>query len=279
MDLFNSINKPKEYQNWDSISKYSKFVAEPKYDGVRMLAEKDHAGNITLHREDSKIYNVQFPEVVKALENMPLNTVYDGELCILDESHTELHALTSDFSKMQQRVLLKDPLKIKLRAESMSASFMAFDCLTYAGVDVRSKPLTDRRDCIKQVLKVDQYDPEELLSQVQKNDMEGIVVKDPNGSYRKECFKFKYYIENDFKVIGIRSMTNPISSLELENEKGENVGAVNYQFSQPQYQTPEVAKKLIGMTVKVRHLFRKTGGNLKFPSLQEKDVILEILNK
>jgi ATP-dependent DNA ligase len=279
MELFNSVNKPKEYQDWKNISKYSKFVAEPKYDGYRMLAEKDEFGNITLHRENENIYNESFPEVIKALENMPLNTVYDGELCILDKSHNELHALTSDFSIMQQRGKLKDSFRIKLLSEKSPASFMAFDCMKFNGQDVRSETLTKRREYFKGVNIVQQYDPEELLSQVMKNEMEGIVVKDPNGKYNKECFKFKYYIENDFKIIKVNEKSNPISSLELENQAGESVGAVNYQFNAPQYQTPEIARKLVGMTVCVRHLYKKTGGNLKFPSLQKKDQILRILDQ
>ena len=278
MEYYNYVNKPKEHREWKQISKFSKYVAEPKYDGIRMLAEKIN-GQITIHREDSNIKNMQFPEVITALANMPDNTIYDGELCILDKSSNELNPLRADFLKIGRRNLLKDQFKIKLLSKETPATFMAFDCLKFNGVDVMQETLEKRRTRIfgEGISKVEQYNPDELLSMIQKNDMEGIVVKDPNGKYSKEWFKFKNYIETDYKVVGINSLENPISSLKLENEKGEDVGSVNWQFRNPEQQSKECAEALIGMTVTVRHSKEKSGGKLRFPVLCKKDQILRVL--
>lgn len=284
MESYDLINKPKEYKSWDSISKYSDkgFIAEPKYDGVRMLAEKKD-DIVTLHREDSNIKNLQFPEVIKSLEScMTNNTIIDGELCILDKSHNELNSLRAEFSSIQKRILVKNSTKISLLSEKFPATFMAFDVLKFKGVDVTMKTLNERREFIDHneigVKKVDQYDPEELLAQIQKYDMEGIVVKNPNAQYNEEWFKFKNYVETDFKVVGINSLEHNISSLELQNFKGESMGAVNWQFYEPEYQTNEIAKKLIGMTVSVRHMITSKG-KPRFPILTKKDKILKVLKE
>lgn len=277
MEYYSIVNKPKEYKSWDSISKYSKFVAEPKYDGIRMLAEKKN-GEITIHREDHNIKNVQFPEVIKALENMPDNTVYDGELCVLDKTTSDELSLRAEFSSMQSRHLVKDPLTIKLRSEALPATFVCFDVLKYQGLDVRAETLTKRRSLIRNVVKIQQYSPESLLQRVDVNDMEGIVVKDPLGKYGKEWFKFKNYVEKKYKVIGINSLEHNISSLELaEINDTESVGAVNWQFYKPEQQTDIVKEALIGKVVDVRHMSRKKNEKLRFPSLQKKDMILKVI--
>lgn len=282
---FKSINRPDEYKNWDSISKYSKFIAEPKYDGVRMLAEKKD-GILTIHRESTNIKNLQFPEVLAQLDDMPDNTIFDGELCILDESPKsyldELNylPLVADFSKMQKRITLKNETKIKLLSERTPAKFIAFDCPTFKGIDIRTKPLTERRQKIEEwssEFSPAWFKPEELISMIEKFNMEGLVVKDPNAQYGKTWHKFKNYVENDYVVIGINSLDHNISSLELAKiGTTESIGSVNWQFYEPENQTDLVKKSLIGKVVNVRHMITSKG-KLRFPSLQKKDKILKVI--
>ncbi|MBT3761072.1 MAG: hypothetical protein HOF89_00575, partial [Candidatus Nitrosopelagicus sp.] len=214
----------KEESNWDKISNYSNFIAEPKYDGVRMLAQKEN-GIIKIHRGLDNVKNDQFPEVLKQLSNMPDNTMYDGELCILDNPNDEL--LKADFSAIQKRILLKEPRKIDFLSNKNPAIFMAFDCLIKNGIDIRKNPLLQRKQQIENCIKTLEYKPDELLQMIQKNDMEGIVIKDPNGIGNKSWVKFKNWIEATYKVIGTNSLSQNISSLELENLQGIAVGSVN----------------------------------------------------
>jgi ATP-dependent DNA ligase len=275
---FNLVNKPNEYKSWDKISHYTKFIAEPKYDGVRMLAEKKD-GKLTIHRGMDNTKNYQFPEVIPQLANMPDNTIFDGELCIMDKTNP----LRADFSKMQKRVNLKDSIKIKHLAESTPATFMAFDCLKYKGQDMTQFPLLKRKSVLQDFPHTIEYVPEELLHMIEKNNMEGIVVKDPNGTYNSEWIKFKNYIETDYKIIGVNSLDHNISSLELakiEEESGRTteipMGSVNWQFYEPEFQTNEIKQKLIGLMVTVRHM-TTSQGKVRFPSLQNKDKILRVL--
>lgn len=263
----------KEESNWDKISNYSNFIAEPKYDGVRMLAQKEN-GIIKIHRGLDNVKNDQFPEVLKQLSNMPDNTMYDGELCILDNPNDEL--LKADFSAIQKRILLKEPRKIDFLSNKNPAIFMAFDCLIKNGIDIRKNPLLQRKQQIENCIKTLEYKPDELLQMIQKNEMEGIVLKDPNGISNTNWVKFKNWVETTYKVIGTNSLSQNISSLELENDKGIAVGSVNYQFNEPELQTDEVKQKLIGSYVEVRSMFTSKG-KIRFPSLQQKDKLIKFL--
>ena len=141
----------KEESNWDKISNYSNFIAEPKFDGIRMLAQKEN-GIIKIHRGLDNVKNDQFPEVLKQLSNMPDNTMYDGELCILNNSSDEL--LSADFSAIQKRNLLKDSRKIDFLSAKNPATFMAFDCLIKNGVEIfNQKPLSYRKQQIENCIK------------------------------------------------------------------------------------------------------------------------------
>ena len=262
-----------EESNWDNISKFPTYIAEPKFDGVRVLAQKMD-GIIKIHRGLDNVKNDQFPEVLKQLSNMPDNTMYDGELCILNNSSDEL--LSADFSAIQKRILLKEPRKIDFLSAKNPAKFMAFDCLIRNGVDIRGKPLLQRKQQIENCIKTLEYKPDELLQMIQKNDMEGIVIKDPNGIGNKGWVKFKNWIEATYKVIGTNSLSQNISSLELENLQGIAVGKVNYQFNEPELQTDQIKEKLIGSLVEVRSMFTSKG-KVRFPSLQKKDKLIKFL--
>jgi ATP-dependent DNA ligase len=263
----------KEESNWDKISNYSNFIAEPKYDGVRLLAQKEN-GIIKIHRGLDNVKNDQFPEVLKQLANMPDNTLYDGELCILDNPNDEL--LKADFSAIQKRILLKEPRKINFLSNKNPATFMAFDCLIKNGIDIRKNPLLQRKQQIENCIKTLEYKPDELLQMIQKNEMEGIVLKDPNGISNTNWVKFKNWVEATYKVIGTNSLSQNISSLELENDKGIAVGSVNYQFNEPELQTDQIKEKLIGSYVEVRSMFTSKG-KVRFPSLQQKDKLIKFL--
>jgi ATP-dependent DNA ligase len=271
---FSSINKPTDNPDWNSIGKYDKFIAEPKFDGVRMLAEKKD-GILTIHRESDKIKNSQFPEILGQFENMPDNTIYDGELCILsDYANTSYKVLSAEFSEMQKRINLKNDIKINFLAGKRPSVFMAFDCVKYKNTDIREFPLHKRRSLIDSQFKVQQYNPEELLAMVEKNNMEGIVVKDPNGTYNSSWLKFKNFLEKKFKVVKINSADRNIASLEVVDENGKEMGSVNWTLP---YQSDEIAKRLIGMTVDIRHM-ETSKGKLRFPSLQNKDQIIKVLD-
>jgi len=270
-----------EESDWDSISKskFSKFHAEAKFDGIRMLAQKID-GKIKIHRGLDNVKNEQFPEVLKQLSDMPDNTLYDGELCILNPND---ELLSADFSAIQKRNLLKDSRKIDFLSNKNPATFMAFDCLMKNGVEIfYQKPLSYRKQQIENCIKTLEYKPNELMQMIQKNEMEGIVIKDPNGIGNKSWVKFKNWVETTYKIIGtkglLQGLSQNISCLELEDLQGNAVGHVNYTFNEPEMQTDQIKQKLIGSYVEVRSMFTSKG-KVRFPSIRpnEKDKLIKFL--
>lgn len=263
------VNKPIK-MSWDSYSNLSKsFLAEPKLDGMRIQIVKDD--KLRLLRENGVDKTKQFPEVFSQINNLPDDTILDGEICILENEYV------ADFQKLQTRSTTDD-LKIKLLSQKSPATFVAFDILKYEGENLEQFPLHLRKEYLKNIdqiinlnklnnLKViKQYEPQELKTQIELLEhAEGIVLKDPDSPYDSKWLKYRKYLESDLKVVGVTSNKRLISALELENSKGESVGKVNYT-GYPQ--TNEWKNKVIGMTAVVQHMQTKDG-KVRFPVLKE----------
>jgi len=263
------VNKPIK-MSWDSYSNLSKtFLAEPKLDGMRIQIVKDD--KLRLLRENGVDKTKQFPEVFSQINNLPDDTILDGEICILENEYV------ADFQKLQTRSTT-DNLKIKLLSKKIPATFVAFDILKYEGENLEQFPLHVRKEYLKNIdqiinlnklnnLKViQQYEPLKLKTQIELLEhAEGIVLKDPDSVYDSKWLKYRKYLESDLKVVGVTSNKRLISALELENSKGENVGKVNYT-GYPQ--TNEMKNKVIGMTAVVQHMQTKDG-KVRFPVLKE----------
>src|SRR5215210_8453435 len=86
------------------------WIAEPKYDGLRVLSRFD-GEELTLISRNGKSQNVQFPDVVEALGRaLDKPAVLDGEVVCFDA------AGRSSFRALQQRFHLLDAGEIRDRA-------------------------------------------------------------------------------------------------------------------------------------------------------------------
>lgn len=258
------VNKPIK-MNWNSYSNYPTFFAEPKLDGMRATLYKDSNGKITLVNDHDNDKTKNFPEIIN---NVPFDlaneTILDGEICILKDS------FVADFEAVLTRQTTND-LRIKLLSQKIPATFVAFDILKFKDQDLTKLKLSDRKDYLESNIKdtfnlkvIKSFDPTELKNILRK-DMEGIILKDPNSTYDKTWLKFRQYLQNDFKVVGVTSEKKLISALELENSKGEYVGRVNYT-KYPQ--TIEWKNKVVGMTAVVDSMFTNKG-KVRFAVLKE----------
>jgi ATP-dependent DNA ligase len=57
---------------------------EPKLDGYRCLAAKS-TGRVVLWSRRGNLFTGRFPEIARACDNLPLNTVIDGEVVAIDQ--------------------------------------------------------------------------------------------------------------------------------------------------------------------------------------------------
>src|ERR1700674_1129959 len=110
---------------------------EPKWDGFRTLVFRD-GDEILLQSRDEKPMNRYFPELVAPLAGaLPRRCVVDGEIVIVGPGGLDFEALLLRIHPAASRV--------KLLAERMPASFVAWDLLALGDDDLRETPLELRR--------------------------------------------------------------------------------------------------------------------------------------
>jgi bifunctional non-homologous end joining protein LigD len=111
------------------------WVFEMKWDGFRLVA-KIGGGNASLYSRNGNEVTRRYAPVAEALHVIKRNAVIDGELVALDAKGR---------SRFQ---LLQNALKGKARLR-----YYVFDLLFLDGRDLRGKPLIERKDCLRAVLR------------------------------------------------------------------------------------------------------------------------------
>ena len=116
--------------------------AEWKWDGIRAQAIR-REGKIFIWTRGEELATDKFPELHDFLNELPDGTVLDGEaICFAD-------GRPMPFNVLQTRIGRKN-LSKKILTESPMA-FIAYDCLEFAGDDIRSMPLRHRRLVLEQL--------------------------------------------------------------------------------------------------------------------------------
>jgi ATP-dependent DNA ligase len=119
---------------------------EPKWDGFRSVIFRE-GDEVEIGSRNERPMTRYFPEVVAAvLANFPARAVIDGEIVIADTARNRL-----DFEALGQRIHPAES-RVRLLAEQTPASFIAFDPLALDDVDLRERPLTERREQLERVL-------------------------------------------------------------------------------------------------------------------------------
>jgi ATP-dependent DNA ligase len=70
-----AVREPPDGDDW---------TYEPKLDGYRCLAAKN-TGRVVLWSRRGNSFTARFPEIARACENLPSNTLIDGEVIAIDE--------------------------------------------------------------------------------------------------------------------------------------------------------------------------------------------------
>lgn len=112
---------------------------EIKYDGYRMLATTGSAPR--LKSKNGADATKWFPELVRALADLPAGHIIDGEVCVLDDIGR------SDFERLQARARRRgwyrgaDPV-----------AYCVFDLLVGKGKDLMGQPIERRRAALRKLL-------------------------------------------------------------------------------------------------------------------------------
>jgi bifunctional non-homologous end joining protein LigD len=105
---------------------------ELKLDGFRAVGRKS-GRSAQLWSRNHKDFSRRFPEVLNALQELPGDTVIDGEVVALDQNGKPSFSLLQGFGKVAGIVLY------------------TFDLLMLQGKDIRSWPLEKRRERLHEI--------------------------------------------------------------------------------------------------------------------------------
>jgi bifunctional non-homologous end joining protein LigD len=187
------VEKPPATGDW---------IYELKFDGIRLIAAKNHEKASLLSR-NQKDLSVGFPEIVDAVKSLSaVECVLDGEVVALDEEGR------SSFQLLQAR---------EMEGRKSPIYFYAFDLLQLDGKSLVSLPLEARKNVLEKVC-AGAGDPirysgaiggdaNQLLKEVQRRGLEGIIGKLRNSVYEPgrrsgAWIKLKCVNEQEFVIGG-----------------------------------------------------------------------------
>ncbi|OMF10318.1 DNA ligase [Paenibacillus amylolyticus] len=170
----------------DTLPTGPQWIAQVKWDGVRMLAYEDgHELRLVNRRLHDR--TAQYPELVTP-RNLCSGTSYilDGEVIALDPDTGK-----PSFYHVLRRDRMSRPEGIAQAIHQIPVTYMVFDILFYEGKWVTDQPLADRQRLLHQVLNTAPHvqevtntlDAASLLTVMRQHQMEGIVCKDLTSSY------------------------------------------------------------------------------------------------
>ncbi|WP_461024021.1 non-homologous end-joining DNA ligase [Thalassiella azotivora] len=158
------------------------WVYEVKWDGMRVLADVTEAGVRLTSRNDRDV-TVSFPELAALAELQ--DVLLDGEVVALDP------AGVPSFPVLAERLHVRDRRRAAAAAKRVPVSFMVFDVLRLYGVDLTSRPLSERRATLERLTLpgVAQLSPwfpdgDVLLAATKEQGLEGVVAKRLSSTYQ-----------------------------------------------------------------------------------------------
>ncbi len=167
--------EPMECLPVTTVPEGEQWTYELKLDGYRLEAVKSK-GRVTLYSRRGTDMTRRFDYIADALEDLPDETVIDGELVALDEQGRPNFNLLQNF-----------------RSAASHITFYAFDILFHRGKDVMQLPLAKRRAILARALQendhvklshVSDKTSEEMLRFVRSHGLEGVVAKRSDSLYQ-----------------------------------------------------------------------------------------------
>lgn len=201
---------------------------EPKYDGMRVLAEVS-ARRVRLVTRNGKEKQGQFPEVVAALRSLAAQVrrtiVLDGEIVARRRRPRTSAPAASEFQPLQARMHLKDAGEIARLSVEAPATLVAFDLLRDGRATLAARPWTERRERLEAVLadaaigdpalRISETSARGamMLARARRAGWEGIIAKRMEAPYRcgarsADWLKLKLQFRAEFVVGGFTEPRN-----------------------------------------------------------------------
>ena len=177
------------------------WILEWKWDGIRAQLVK-RGGAIHLWSRGEELITHRFPEIVAAATHLPDGTVLDGEVLAFRDDRP------LPFSALQQRIGRQK--QVAQMARAVPVVFMTYDLLEQNGMDIRTLPLSERRERLINLLPSGVLRPSpgvvgsswdalaEVHSESRVRGVEGLMLKRASSAYgvgRKRGDWWKWKIE------------------------------------------------------------------------------------
>jgi bifunctional non-homologous end joining protein LigD len=185
------------------------WIFELKYDGYRLLAERDDREPFLRSRAGHDMTHT-FPDIARAVRGLPYGgLVLDGEVVVNDGEGKP------SFSRLQRRGRILNKSDALRASVESPALYHAFDILAVEGYDLRGLPLLERKEILRHVLPTVgpiRYTDhiaeqgEAMYKHVDAMRLEGIVAKKAGAPYRggrsRNWIKVRTVRVEDFVVVG-----------------------------------------------------------------------------
>jgi len=188
------------------------FVYEPKYDGIRAIAEVSPAGPVRLWSRLGNEKTTQFPEIAAVLAKWARRrkqpVLLDGEIVALDAD-----GRPAGFQRLQGRIHLSTEA-----ADSTPTAYIVFDVLRVGDRDLCELPLLERRQMVERLFKgnrdsclriseVARGNGTDLFERATQQGWEGLIAKRADSLYKPgkrtpDWRKIKITQEQEFVVGG-----------------------------------------------------------------------------
>lgn len=203
------------------------YIFEMKFDGIRVLIFTDGV-EFYIQSRNIKDITYMFPELETIKNLVNSKVIFDGEIVAFNKN-------VPSFSKLQERLHLKNLKTIKLKSDYEPVYFIVFDIL-YEGTDLTNMSLIDRKNILKKYkdsecfykCKYIDNNGIELFNKIKKNNLEGIVAKKKDAPYlinkRSDNYiKIKNIKDGEFYVCGYSNNkdNNSISIILCKKDKDE----------------------------------------------------------
>ena len=226
----------------ENLGLSSDWQVEWKWDGIRAQLLTLRGKGMIWSRGDESI-GESFPDLLECVKALPEDLCMDGEILAWGTEGLR------PFSRLQRRIGRKEPGLSTIKREPVK--FQAYDLLRLDGVDWRTRPLSERRECLEKIFanlpsgfplgmsplieKGSWSELEKLRMESRKRGVEGFMLKQKNSPYESGRVKgiwYKWKIDPflaDMVVVsaqlghGKRSNMYTDYSLAVWNEKKELV--------------------------------------------------------
>jgi bifunctional non-homologous end joining protein LigD len=168
----------------DEIPAGPQWVAQIKWDGVRMLVYFDGATTKLVNRRLHE-RTMQYPELADARRYCRAKSaILDGEIVAFDAAKPSFH-------EVMRRDGVRNPHAVPAAAREIPITYMVFDILYHDGEWVTGRSLEERQRLLARAVEPgdavrlvgNETDGAKLFEVMRKHGMEGIVVKDLASTY------------------------------------------------------------------------------------------------